>query len=91
MVLVLVWWCCSLSTFVVADLCGALVKCSVSGMVVAMSSVSGMVVVVVVGVGVSGVSVKISVSRIALVVAVGCWWCLGFSCLWCFPGCLLAI
>ena len=91
MVVVLVWWCCSVSTFVVADFCGALVKCSVSGMLVAMSSVSDMVVVVVVVVGVVVLVVGVSGSRIALVVAVGCWWCSGFSCLWCFPGCLLAI
>ena len=50
--------------------------------------VVAMVVVVVATVGVSAVLIKCSVSGIALV---GWWWCWGFSSLWCFPGCLLAI
>ena len=74
MVVVLVWWCCSVSRIVVAvvGFSGALVKCSVSrsALVVVFSAAASLTVVV---------------------VLVGCWWCWGFSCLWCFPGCLLAI
>ena len=75
MVVVLVWWCGSVSRIVVVVVAfsGASVKCSVSRMAL-----------VVVVVGVSGASATV-------LVVVGCRWCSGFSCLWCFPGCLLAI